>query len=234
MRPSLLIFTLDMAFRCALALSLALAVPASAGQSPAGLTASTHKSSPPSSLSRPIAEALAPHGVRVLVSKGAVALDFWWVAALPLKGGTAAPSWSDVEEGSLVGVVSISSDFRDIRGRVIKAGVHTLRYGIQPANGDHLGVSPYREFLLLSPASADTDAKPHGHDGTVDLSKLSVGGSHPGVWSLDPPVAAQAPLEAHKTELGHDAVIMEVPVARDGEAAGTLRFGLVLIGKIDA
>jgi hypothetical protein len=27
---------------------------------------------------------------------------------------------------------------------------------------------------------------------------------------------------------------MEVPVARDGKPAGTLRFGVVLIGKIDA
>jgi hypothetical protein len=227
-------FTLVMALRSALALSIALGVPASAGQDAAALTASTHQSGPPSTLAKPVAEALAPQGVRVLVSKGPVALDFWWVAALPLKAGTAAPSWSDVEEGSLVGAVSIPSDFRDIRGRVIKAGVYTLRYGIQPANGDHLGVSPYREFLLLSPASVDTDAQPRGHDGTVDVSKLSVGGSHPGVWSLDPPVAAQAALEAHKTELGHDAVIMEVPVARDGKPAGALRFGLVLIGKIDA
>jgi hypothetical protein len=151
-----------------------------------------------------------------------------------MKAGANAASWADVEEGSLVGAVKIPADFRDIRGRVIKAGVYTLRYGIQPQNGDHLGVSPFREFLLLSPAAADQDPAPRGHDGTVEISKQSIGGSHPGVWSIDPPVASGAALALHKTELGHDAVIMEVPVVRDGKPSGSLKFGLVLVGKIEA
>jgi hypothetical protein len=143
-------------------------------------------------------------------------------------------SWTHVEEGTLVGAVKLSADYRDVRGRVIKTGVYTLRYGIQPANGDHLGVSPYREFLLLSPAAVDTDPAPRGHDGTVEISKQAIGGSHPGVWSLDPPVAGGEALKAHQTELGHDAIVMEVPTVRDGKPAGPLRFGLVLIGRIEA
>jgi hypothetical protein len=217
----------------ALAIALAVSPAADGPQSAAALSASIRKAPPPASVAAPIAGKLAPDGVRVLVN-GATPLDFWWVAALPLKSGSAAPSWSGVEEGSLVGVVSLPSEFRDIRGRVIKTGVYTLRYGIQPANGDHLGVSPFREFLLLSPAATDTDPAPRGHDGTIELSKLSVGGSHPGVWSIDPPVATEAVLQSHQTELGHDAVIVEVPVTRDGKPAGTLKFGVVLIGKIEA
>ena len=38
----------------------------------------------------------------------------------------------------------------------------------------------------------------------------------------------------HTTELGHQAVIVEVPCERDGTAVGGLRFGVVLIGRIDA
>jgi hypothetical protein len=171
--------------------------------------------------------------VRVVAAKGPVTLDFWWVESLPVKGA-GAPSWEGVEEGALVGAVSVSAQFRDIRGRAIKPGVYTLRYGIQPQNGDHLGVSPFREFLLISPAAIDTDPAPHGHEGTVELSKQAIGGSHPGVWSIDPPVAKENPLQLHKTELDHQAVIMEVPIARDGKPAGTLRFGLVLIGLIEA
>lgn len=218
----------------ALAFSILAALPAPARQDSSALTASSHDTPPPPSLAQPIAQALAPGGVRVLAGKGSVALDFWFVAALPLKAVGGAPAWSSVEEGTLVGAVSIPSDFRDIRGRVLKPGVYTLRYGIQPANGDHLGVSPYRDFLLLSPASADTSAAPLGHDGTIDVSKLSVGGSHPGVWSIDPPVATGPARQAHTTELGHDAIVMEVPAVRDGKPAGTLRFGLVLIGRIEA
>ena len=191
------------------------------------LDISRHKEALPSDLAAPIASLLTPgDGVRVTIDK--TTLDFWWVKTLPVKG--AEPAWTNVEEGTLVGAVRVSFDFRDIRGRVIKPGTYTLRYGIQPQNGDHLGISPFREFVLLSPAALDTDAAPRGHDGTVEISKRTIGGSHPAVWSIDPPVAnaSQAALSAHKTELGHDAVIVEVPIAN-----GTLKFGVVLIGRIE-
>jgi hypothetical protein len=191
-------------------------------------TAAAQKSAPPSELASPIAGQLSEDGVRV--TSGAVTLEFWWVKALPMKAGSSGPSWGDVEEGTLVGATRLSADYRDIRGRVLKKGVYTLRYGIQPSNGDHLGVSPFRDFLLLSPAGVDQDPAPHGHDDTVDLSTQAIGGSHPAVWSIDPPVATEAPLQHHKTELGHDAIVMQVPISR----GGTLKFGVVLVGKIEA
>jgi hypothetical protein len=213
-------------------LALALVHPSSFTQS-APLTATAHTTPVPDGLAKPVAALVAPGGVRVVGAKGPVTLDFWWVAGLPMKEGSTV-AWSDVEEGTLVGAVNISADYRDIRGRIIKAGLYTLRYGIQPQNGDHLGVSPFRDFLLVSPAGVDKDPAPHGHDGTIELSRQAIGGSHPGVLSIDPPVTAAAPLSLHKTELDHDAVIMEVPVTRSGKPAGTLKFGLVLVGRIEA
>jgi hypothetical protein len=194
---------------------------------------STRQTDPvPPEVAAAVSALLAPGGVRVTV--GANTLTFWWVKQLPLKyadaaAPKAAPAWGSVQEGTLVGAVKIDKDFRDIRGRVIKAGSYTLRYGLQPTNGDHLGVSPFREFVLLSPAGVDTDPAPKSHDDSVELSKQTIGGSHPAVWSIDPPVASEPPLSVHTTELGHKAVIMEVPVA-----GGMFRFGLVLIGKIEA
>jgi len=217
-----------------MAFSLAERGLVAAAQGAAPLVASRHDAPPPAALAKPIAAKLAPGGVRVALSKSSAQLDFWWVAALPLRAGAAELSWGGVEEGTLVGAVNIPAVYRDMRGRVIKPGVYTLRYGLQPANGDHLGVSPYREFLLLSPAEIDPDPAPRGHDGTIEISRLTVGGSHPAVLSMDPPVAKAAALQLQKTELDHDAVIMEVPVTRNGKAAGTLRFGLVLIGRIEA
>jgi hypothetical protein len=194
-----------------------------------GLSAATLHDQPPSDLAASVRALLAPGGVRV---KGpAVTIDFWWVKSLPLQA-PAAPAWQQVAEGTIVGAARVDQPYRDIRGRTIKPGVYTLRYGLQPDNGDHLGVSPFREFLLLSPAAIDTDAKPTGYDGTVDLSKQTIGGSHPAVWSVDPPVAASdaAPLSAHKNAAGHEGIIFEVPTS-----AGTpLRFGLILVGKIEA
>ena len=190
-------------------------------QATADLSGAKHADPLPAPLAPAIASQLTPGGVRVTV--GTNTLTFWFVKQL-----SSAAAWSDVKEGTLVGALTIDKDFRDIRGRVVKAGTFTLRYGIQPANGDHLGVSPFREFILLSPAALDTDPAPRGHDGTVEISKEAIGGSHPAVLSIDPPVAAAAPLTVITTELGHRAIVLEVPTA-----SGTLRFGLVLIGKIE-
>lgn len=190
----------------------------------ADLSGTNHTDPLPAELAAPVAAALAPGGVRA--QAGANALTFWWVKMLPIKPGG---PWSEVPEGTLVGAVKIDKDFRDIRGRAIKAGTYTLRYGIQPANGDHLGVSPFRDFLLLSPAAVDADPAPKGHDGTIDMSKQTIGGSHPAVWSLDPPTTSEAPLTVHTTDLGHKALIVEVPAQ-----GGACRFGIVLVGKIEA
>ena len=67
---------------------------------------------------------IASGGVRANVA--ATQLDFWFVKALPVKGGGAG-SWTSMEEGTLIGAVRLSSDFRDIRGRLIKPGIYTLR-----------------------------------------------------------------------------------------------------------
>jgi hypothetical protein len=205
-------------------IALVAAVLFSAGS----LSATTLAEAPPPDLAPAVSALLAPAGARV--TSAGTNLDFWFVKTLPLRAGGAA-SWQQAEEGTIVGAVRVSAAYRDIRGRAIKPGVYTLRYGIQPANGDHLGVSPYREFLLLSPASADTDVKPTGHEGTVDLSKQTIGGSHPAVWSLDPPALSDgAPLSTRTNDAGHEAVVFEVPTS-----SGTpLRFGLILVGKIDA
>jgi len=162
------------------------------------------------------------------VQSGSATLEFWWVKSLDATG--AGEGWARTPEGSLVGAVRVSEPYPDIRGRRIKPGVYTLRYALQPMNGDHLGVSPFREFLLLSPASADAGVAPTGHDGTVDLSKQTTGASHPAVLSLDPPAGAQGPpLSSYRNDAGHQGIVFEVPTT-----SGALRFGLILIGRIEA
>jgi hypothetical protein len=181
----------------------------------AGLSGATHTDPVPTQIAAPVAAKLAPGGVRA-TAKG-TAITFWWVKELP------GHSWADVPEGTLIGAVKLDADVADIRGHIMKAGVYTLRYGIQPANSDHFGISPFRDFVLLSPAAVDTDPAAVDHDGVIALSKQTLGGSHPAVWSIDPPVATQAPLDVYTTQLGHQALIVEI---------GQLKFGIVLIGRI--
>ena len=201
---------------------LAIHVLPASGQalpSAAALTAAAHSEPVSSDLHASVAALLKPGGLRAVID--GVTLEFWWSGSIAAGSG-----WSGVPEGTLVGAVRLSGAFRDIRGSMVKPGTYTLRYGLQPDNGDHLGVSPHRQFLLISPAADDRSPAALGHEGTVDISKGAVGGSHPAIWSIDPPVTDAAPLTIHTTDLGHQAVVIALPSG--------MKFGLVLVGKIEA
>jgi len=206
----------------ALALTAFIAPSPASGQA---LAAAPHTEPASEALAPAIRDALAP-GVRV--TRDALAIDFWWVKALAVKAGGEV-NWLGVAEGSLVGAVQLSGEYRDIRGRAVKAGAYTLRYAIQPANGDHLGVSNYQDFLLLSPAAIDRDPAPTGHLRTVDMSRNTVGASHPAPWALDPPVIDEPLFTVGQNEMDLTYVVLELPTT----AEKPLRFGLVLIGRIE-
>jgi hypothetical protein len=185
--------------------------------------ASVLQEKPASQLAPAIASLLDTSGAKVVV--GDATLDIWWVQS----AGGDGPGWSGVESGTLVGAVRVTGPFKEIRGKVVAPGVYTLRYGLQPQNGDHLGISTFRDFLLLSPASVDTDPKVLGFDGVVALSKQVIGTSHPASLSIDPPEDAPgAVLSAYKNDSGHDGVVFQV----QRKPSGTIKFGLIVSGLI--
>jgi hypothetical protein len=172
---------------------------------------------PAAELAAGIASRLVP-AAKVVI--GEATLDIWLVKAVEGAGA----DWSSVESGTLVGALRVTGTFKEIRGKMVKPGVYTLRYGQQPQNGDHLGISQFREFLLISPTAIDIDPKVLGFDGVVALSKEVIGTAHPASLSLDPPHDAPgAPLSVYQNELGHDGVVFQ---------AGALKFGLIVTGLI--
>ena len=174
---------------------------------------------PPADLAAGVASRLAP---AAKVTTGAATLDIWLVEKLERTAD--GPGWTSVESGTLVGAVRVSGEFKEIRGKAVKPGVYTLRYGLQPQNGDHLGISTFRDFVLLSPAALDRDPKVLGFDGVVSLSKEVIGTAHPASLSLDPPDdASGAVLSTYKNELGHEGVVLQI---------GVLKFGLIVSGLI--
>ena len=52
-------------------------------------------------------------------------------------------------------MLQFATEGHDYRDQPIAKGVYTMRYGLQPVNGDHLGVSTYRDYSLLLPAAKD-------------------------------------------------------------------------------
>jgi hypothetical protein len=70
------------------------------------------------------------------------------------------------EPGQLLGVVKYARRGGDFRDQEINRGVYTLRYAQQPVDGNHVGTSPTRDFLLL--LKAEDDQSP----AAIDVKKL--------------------------------------------------------------
>jgi hypothetical protein len=84
-----------------------------------------------------------------------------------------------------VGVISFPKQTTDFRGQSIKPGLYTLRYAVHPNDGNHLGISPNRDFLLMVPVSVDKDASAQmKFEDLVKMSKNASGTNHPAGLSL--------------------------------------------------
>jgi hypothetical protein len=175
-----------------------------------------------------VSAALGPSAIPVM--RGANTIEFWWVKELPKRTDGSGDAWSSVPDGALVGAVRLAKAMTDIRGLPVKPGVYTLRFALQPQDGDHTGVSPFREFLLLAPAAEDLSPDPAGQKEAIKLSKKTTGRSHPSALSLDPPSATGEPGTVVTNDAGHKAVVFRVPRAGGG---APLTFGLILVGTIE-
>ena len=141
---------------------------------------------PPSELNPALAGMLQKDGIRVVDGKKVVA-ELWFRSDRPsgAKLSEEAVTLTTVPHGSLMGVIRFPERGADRRGQTIKPGLYTLRFSFYPPNGDHQGVEPQRDFLLLSPVAADKDpASNPGFDPLMELSRQASGTPHPAVLSM--------------------------------------------------
>jgi hypothetical protein len=186
----------------------------------------------PTEVAEPLRALLSPDAVVVTVA--GTRLEFWWVKNLDLASSpSGAPSWTHVAEGAFVGALRLAQPRGDVRNFTMKPGVYTLRYALQPQNGDHVGISPYREFLIVGPATADKSPLPAGYDGAVALGKTTLNRAHPAALSLDPPATDGPALSVVANDAGHQSVLIQVPAAHGGKPAGVLTFGVIVQGTIE-
>jgi hypothetical protein len=138
------------------------------------------------SASDSLKKALEPKGYRVRLADGNVLCDIW------LRNGVASgkndaqgAAYTSLAVSAFVGVITFPQQATDFRKQTIKAGSYSLRYAVHPQDGNHLGISPIRDFLLLVPVASDQDpsAKFKFEDLNV-LSKKASGTNHASPWSL--------------------------------------------------
>jgi hypothetical protein len=143
------------------------------------------KQAPPSSIAPEIASALNSQGYRIVDAQGKPFAEIWLRKSIP---ATAKPSGAKgviqfpfLAESELLGVMQLLGEAHDYRDQAITKGVYTLRYGHQPVNGDHLGVSPFGDYSLLLPAAKDTSLAILPRKQLETKSAEAAGSSHPAV-----------------------------------------------------
>jgi hypothetical protein len=118
-----------------------------------------------------VKRALALTGYRVTLDDGSP-LDVWPAAQVQTSDKPREDATYPLAPSLFVGIIHFAKNARDARGNAIAAGTYTLRYELQPNDGNHLGTSPTRDFLLLVPVAADTNpAQSYSFDQLVRLSE---------------------------------------------------------------
>ena len=192
---------------------------------------------PPANLADPIKATLGESGFRVLDGDGKPFVDLWVRKAAPATAKPSGPSgalqFPVLAEGELLGAVRYAAEGHDYRDQFLPVGVYTLRYGIQPENGDHLGVSPFRDFALVIAAAKDTTADDLAPAKLEARSSEAAGSTHPGVLlMLAPPAeASEMPVMIHDEVNATWGVVLPLTVQPAGEPGPIpLPFQLVVSG----
>jgi phosphopantetheinyl transferase (holo-ACP synthase) len=188
---------------------------------------------PPKQLSDAVRKVLDNTVIQLKDAKDETVVEVW-LAKEPAAKATAEQvknglTYRELPSSTILGAVRVVKATTDYKKQKIPAGVYTLRLGIQPEDGDHMGTAPYNEFALLCPAAEDkkTDLLE-----TKELRELSAKTTenHPGVWVLFPADkdAADKPKVVSKPG-GHWVLFLKLPVV-SGDRKATLPFGLNLVG----
>ena len=141
---------------------------------------------PRDSVSDEIVEKVSTTGFKVIRGSNRTVCEIW-----PCKQWKVKPSFKPSDEllypfesGQLIGILRFPRRGSDFRDQTIGRGAYTLRYALQPTDGNHEGTSPTRDFLLLVRADDDKAAAPMDVAELLELSAAAAESSHPAMLCL--------------------------------------------------
>lgn len=132
-----------------------------------------------------VANQLADTGYRVNRGSRTVS-EIWLCKQWPLE-----PDFEATEErlypftpGQLIGVLHFQRRGSEFRDQTVSSGWYTLRFGLQPVDGNHEGTSPTRDFLLLVDAEQDEFPEAWEVEALLESSAEAAGSTHPAMICL--------------------------------------------------
>jgi hypothetical protein len=113
----------------------------------------------------------------------------------------------------LLGVVVVHANKRDYKDNDLFKGVYTMRFALQPQDGNHSGSADFPYFALLVPAKVDTKV-----EGILDYKTLVKASSkdtpsdHPVIISLRPASSEDGELpKLNQPAPDHQSVRLKIP-----------------------
>ena len=221
---------------------LALALAATSAFAQESYKVDVSKTAPPDALAPAVRDELQSQSYRFVDGQGNVSAEVWLRKVIPASGKPAGPKgtiqFPSLAEGELLGALRFPGEGHDYRDQSIPKGVYTLRYGLQPVNGDHLGVSPYRDYALLLPAGKDKELKSLPQKPLHERSAEAAGTAHPAVLMLlaaPESSTAGAPAAIRDEQKNTWGIPLPLNLGVKGEPQGTaLPVQLVVIGTAAA
>ncbi|GEM_PF-507356 len=185
------------------------------------LTLKVTEKTPPKEISPALQQELQPKAIQLL-NGDQPAFEFWFVKEVGLKSAPASPdkALNAIKEMAFLGAVAVSTEGRrDYKDNEIPTGVYTMRFGLQPQDGDHLGTADFSTFAIL--VSAKYDSKPDAFANFKALTKASskdTSTEHPIILNLRPTSTTDAKdlPKLNEPAPEHKGVLLSIP-AKNGD-----------------
>ncbi len=132
-------------------------------------------------------QVLDSKGYGLSLEDGSLACQIWLRKNVPANKSKEAEGvlFPEIAPSTFIGIISFPKPAADYRGQPIKAGFYSMRYELLPNDGNHLGVAPSRDFVLLVPAASDSDPNAQlKFEELVALSRKVPGTQHPAPFNL--------------------------------------------------
>lgn len=104
------------------------------------------------------------------------------------------------QPGQLIGLVHYNRKYLEFRKQTVPGGWYTLRFELQPVDGNHEGTSIIRDFLLLVSVQQDGAEKKWADKSLFKASAESIGTTHPAMLSLQPASEGNTAAILHNAE----------------------------------
>jgi hypothetical protein len=189
----------------------------------------------PAGVAEPIAKLVDAKAGHAIKSGDKTLAHVWLVQGPPLSptpNGQLGVNYQ-FTNGQLLGVLEVTGDgeFGDFRDQKVAKGVYTLRYGLQPMDGNHIGTSETSDFLLALPAAADKQTADLDFTALTTTSAKSVASAHPAIFSMLAP--GKSPEKATLDAEG-DFQVLTVPVmAKQAGKPAPVGVRVIVVGHGD-